>query len=103
MFVVLPDAPLAGPAAGGSRLEDELVITINKAISQASPAYKRIGVIGSLALLRQAAADYELVSNVADQPAASKLRYLLISSQCSFKCKGGSQFHGVCLPVASKP
>eukprot|EP00775_Hariotina_reticulata_P013726 gene13726-13848_t len=63
----------AGSAAGGSRLEDELVITLNKAIAQASPAYKRIGVIGNLALLRQAAADYELVSNAADQSAARGL------------------------------
>ena len=46
----------AGPSAGGSgagRLEDELAITLTKALSHTSPAYKRIGILGTLAVLRQ--------------------------------------------------
>lgn len=47
--------------AGGSRLEDELVITLNKALAQSNPGHKRIGIMGMLALLQQEGATYELL------------------------------------------
>lgn len=56
-------------AAGGTRLQDELHITITKALSHSHPGYKRIGVVGSLALLGQAAAEHELLAD-ADGTAA---------------------------------
>lgn len=53
----------AAAAPGGSRLQDELVITLNKALAQANPGYKRIGIMGMLALLQQEGATYELLSD----------------------------------------
>ncbi|KAF6266710.1 Fanconi anaemia protein FancD2 nuclease-domain-containing protein [Scenedesmus sp. NREL 46B-D3] len=50
-------------AAGGTRLQDELQITITKALSHSHPGYKRIGVVGSLALLKQQAAEHELLAD----------------------------------------
>jgi hypothetical protein len=58
-------------AAGGSRLEDELVITLNKALAQANPGYKRIGIMGMLALLQQEGVTYELLLD-ADGAAAGE-------------------------------
>jgi hypothetical protein len=37
-----------------------LVITLNKALAQSNPGYKRIGIMGMLALLQQEGATYEL-------------------------------------------
>lgn len=45
-------------ACVGGRLEDELHITLNKALSHSSPVYKRIGIVGGLAMLRQGAQQY---------------------------------------------
>lgn len=42
-------------------MEDELVITLNKALAQANPGYKRIGIMGMLALLQQEGATYDLM------------------------------------------
>jgi hypothetical protein len=58
-------------APGGSRLEDELVITLNKALAQANPGYKRIGIMGMLALLLQEGVTYELLQD-ADGAAAGE-------------------------------
>eukprot|EP00878_Enallax_costatus_P024090 GHUV01025681.1.p1 GENE.GHUV01025681.1~~GHUV01025681.1.p1 ORF type:complete len:600 (+),score=218.23 GHUV01025681.1:550-2349(+) len=79
MFAALTAAQPAGAAGGsssssavavgGTRLQDELVITLNKALAQNSAGYKRIGVVGNLALLQQSAADYELMLS-ADESAA---------------------------------
>lgn len=49
---------------GGSRLQDELVITLNKALAQPHPCYKRIGVVGTLALLQREGSEYELLMDV---------------------------------------
>lgn len=57
-------------SAGGTRLQDELSITLNKALAQNSAQYKRIGVVGTLALLQQSAANHELLS--ADEDAAGE-------------------------------
>ncbi|WIA09029.1 hypothetical protein OEZ85_008443 [Tetradesmus obliquus] len=61
----------AAAAAGGTQLQDELHITITKALSHSHPGYKRIGVVGSLALLGQAAAEHELLAD-ADGTAAER-------------------------------
>lgn len=60
----------AASSSGGTRLQDELIITLNKALAQNSAGYKRIGVVGNLALLQQSAADYELLSG--DEEAAGE-------------------------------
>jgi len=63
-------AAAAAAAPGGSRLEDELVITLNKALAQANPGYKRIGIMGMLALLQQEGATYELLCDSSEGTAA---------------------------------
>ncbi|KAI8476445.1 MAG: Fanconi anaemia protein FancD2 nuclease-domain-containing protein [Monoraphidium minutum] len=63
MFAALT-APAAAAASGsasaqhGGRFEDELHITLTKALAHASPVYKRIGIVGGLAMLRREAAAY---------------------------------------------
>ncbi|KIZ01502.1 hypothetical protein MNEG_6459 [Monoraphidium neglectum] len=66
MFAALT-APSAGGASGssgsagfcqGGRFEDELHITLTKALAHTSPVYKRIGIVGGLAMLRREAAAY---------------------------------------------
>lgn len=58
----------AGGGGGGgfggvhSRLSDELHIVLHKALGQVTPAYKRIGIIGTCALLRQMAAKLALMT-----------------------------------------
>lgn len=47
------------------------MITISKALAQNCPGYKRIGVVGSLALLQRMAADLELLAD-ADGAAAGE-------------------------------
>lgn len=37
------------------------MITLNKALAQSNPGYKRIGIMGMLALLQQEGATYELL------------------------------------------
>ncbi|GBF89136.1 hypothetical protein Rsub_01853 [Raphidocelis subcapitata] len=48
----------AGGGGEGGRFEDELHITLTKALAHTSPTYKRIGIIGNLAMLRREAAAY---------------------------------------------
>lgn len=48
------------------------MITLNKALAQSNPGYKRIGIMGSLALLQQEGATYELLCD-ADGTAAGAL------------------------------
>lgn len=48
------------------------MITLNKALAQSNPGYKRIGIMGSLALLQQEGATYELLCD-ADGTAAGVL------------------------------
>jgi hypothetical protein len=50
-----------------------LVITLNKALAQCNPGYKRIGIMGMLALLQQEGATYELLCD-ADGSAAGAQR-----------------------------
>jgi hypothetical protein len=64
---------ITAAAAGGTRLQDELQITITKALSHSHPGYKRIGVVGSLALLKQQAAEHELLAD-ADGAAAGAVK-----------------------------
>jgi hypothetical protein len=50
-------------AGDATRLADELAITLTKALGQPCPGFKRIGVLGSLALLRQDAMLHELLGD----------------------------------------
>jgi hypothetical protein len=87
-------------AAGGSRLEDELVITLNKALAQSNPGYKRIGIMGSLALLQQEGATYELLSDAdgtaAGGSGAEHVVQLGVHSRCTPVWADDTAF-GVCL------
>jgi hypothetical protein len=71
-------------AAGGTRLQDELQITITKALSHSHPGYKRIGVVGSLALLRQQAAEHDLMAD-AQGTAAGAAQHRSATS-CTEQC-----------------
>lgn len=55
------------------RLEDEVYITLTKALSHANPAYKRIGIVGSLAIMRQLAIAYPKAAQQGDADATGKL------------------------------
>lgn len=73
-------AAAAAAAPGGSRLEDELVIMLNKALAQANPGYKRIGIMGMLALLQQEGATYELLCDSSEGTAAGGHEYRWLSA-----------------------
>jgi len=55
-------AAAAAAACQGGRFEDELHIMLSKALSHVSPVYKRIGIVGNLAMLRREAAAYAAAS-----------------------------------------
>jgi hypothetical protein len=61
----------SGRRQAGGRLDDELHITINKAVAHSSASYKRIGIIGTMALLRQLGATYVQVGQAAAAAAAA--------------------------------
>ena len=77
--------PAAGSSGGGSssgsamasasvgRLEDEVHITLTKALSHSTPGYKRIGIVGSLAIMRQMAVAYPKAEQQGDADATGEL------------------------------
>jgi hypothetical protein len=69
------------------RLEDEVHITLTKALSQSNPGYKRIGIVGLLAIMRQLALAYPKAAQQGDEDATGKLffcsHFLLLSLYCT--------------------
>jgi hypothetical protein len=56
------------------------VITLNKALAQSNPGYKRIGIMGMLALLQQEGATYELLCDAQGTAAGEGTVYCTCAS-----------------------
>lgn len=62
------------------------MITLNKALAQSNPGFKRIGIMGMLALLQQEGATYELLCDADGSAAGGQCSQGVQPLTCAEEC-----------------